>query len=147
MASSSIRVIQEAIYAVLVADTGTGGVMDLATAVVNDIPTASGPSALAPPYVLISQATEAPWNTFGGPTVGLGWETIARVHIYSRYEGDLEATQILDRIVALLNFQPLTVVGFGSVMVENSTNRVLVETKDKLEWRHIVAEFRVTVHQ
>jgi hypothetical protein len=69
------------------------------------------------------------------------------VHIYSRYQGDAEGLAILTRLVALFNFQPLTVTGFTSVICEYEQGRPLVENIDKIETRHMVAEFCVTVQQ
>jgi hypothetical protein len=137
---SATRLIQTAIYAVLSADATLTG---LATGGVhNDIPDGS-----AYPHVLISKATETPWHTFGGASSGLGWKDIIRIHVYSRYAGDLEAMQIHERIVTLLNFQPLTVTGYANVSCEYEQLRVLVEDIDKIETRHLVGEFCVMVHQ
>jgi hypothetical protein len=67
--------------------------------------------------------------------------------VYSRYQGDKEALQILERLVALLNFVNLTVSGYTSAFCEYIAGRVLVEDIDKIETRHIPAEFRVSVQQ
>jgi hypothetical protein len=148
---SAIGAIQTAFYGVLSADatiptlsltidprTGTFTTVS----VHNDIP-----DGATYPHVLISRATERPWHTFGGPTVGIGWKDMIRVHIYSRYQGDEESTNILERVVALLNFQTLTVSGYSaSAMVEYRQGRMLVEAIDKLETRHLVGEFEVVVH-
>ncbi len=83
----------------------------------------------------------------GGASDGLGWKDIIRIHVYSRYQGDLEALQIHDRIVALLNYQPLTVAGYATALVEYESMRVLVEDIKKLETRHLVCEICVRVHQ
>lgn len=137
---SATRLVQTAIYGVLNGDAtldtlAPGGVH-------NDVP-----DGQAFPHVLISKATETPWHTFGGATSGLGWKNIIRVHVFSRYQGDLEGLQILERVVTLLNYQPLTVTGFPQVSCEYEQTRVLVEDIDKIETRHLVAEFCVLVHQ
>ena len=137
---SATRLIQTAIYAVLSADAtlvalATGGVH-------NDIP-----EGQAYPHVLISRATETPQHTFGPPTTGLGWKNIIRIHVYSRYQGDVEAMQIHERVVSLLNFQPLTVTGYGQVSVEYEQMRLMVESVEKIETRHLVGEYCVMVHQ
>lgn len=148
---SATAAIQTAIYAVLSADAtlptlsltidpNTGTLTTVG--VFNDVPEGRGY-----PHVLISKATETPWNTFGTATTGRGYKNIIRVHTYSRYQGDTEALGIHNRIVALLDFQPLTVSGYGSALVEYDSGRMLVEEIEKLETRHQVTEFCVWVKQ
>lgn len=137
---SATRLIQTAIYTVLNADAtllalATGGVH-------NDVP--EGQSY---PHVLISKASLTEWNTMGGASTGLGWNVVIRTHTYSRYQGDLEALQIHERIVALLHYQTLTVTGYSTVICHLETHRVMVEDIDKIETRHVVDEYRVQVHQ
>jgi uncharacterized protein DUF3168 len=137
---SATRLIQTAIYGVLTADAtlmaaATGGVH-------NDVP-----EGQIYPHVLISRATETQWHTMGGASSGIGWKNIIRTHTFSRYQGDLEALQIHERIVALLNYQTLSVSGFTTVIVEYEQGRMLVEDVDKIETRHMVGEFCVRVHQ
>jgi Protein of unknown function (DUF3168) len=138
---SAIRPILEAVVAVLAADATLA---TLITGVFNDVP-----DQQAFPYVLVRTATERGMHTLGGAAVGLGWNNVIRVHVYSRYQGDLEALQILERVVALLNFAALTVTGYTHVTCEyanaGAVARVLVEDVDKVETRHIPAEFRVRV--
>lgn len=98
------------------------------------------------PFVLMD-ARERPWNTFGGRTVGNGREVTLRLHVYSLYKGDREAHLIAERLVELLDHESLTVSGYSTVIVEYLQGRVLIETnKEKLEVRHIPAEFRVRLH-
>lgn len=102
------------------------------------------------PFVLASGAkgsVERPWNTFGGRTVGNGRDLIIRLHVYSRYKGDREALLILERLVELLDHETVSVTGYSTVIVEYLQGPVMVEAKDKLETRHIPAEFRVRVHE
>jgi hypothetical protein len=139
MATSSILAIQTAMYGVLSADTTLMGL----TAVLND-----AESNQPYPYVLMSHAHERTWHTFGGADEGIGWNTIVRLHIYSQYQGDLEALTILDRLVDLLNFQTFTITGYGTAWCEYEMGRVLLETNpDKIQIRHIPAEFRWYLHQ
>ncbi len=98
------------------------------------------------PFVLFDNSMERPANTMGGATSGIGRELIVRMHIYSRYKGDVEALEILERLIELLDFTTLTVSGYGTVIVEYLTAKVLIEDRKKLETRHIAAEFKVTVH-
>lgn len=99
------------------------------------------------PFVLMDNGHEKPWNTLGGRTVGNGRELIIRLHVFSRYKGDREALLILERLVELLDQETLTVSGYGTVLIEYFAGRVLVEARDKLETRHIPAEFLVRVHE
>ena len=137
---SATRLIQTAIYARLVADATLMALTDGGWH--NDIP-----DGAAYPHGLISKAAETNRHTFGTATTGLGYRDIIRIHIYSRYQGDTEAYEILDRVVVLLNFQPLTVTGYASVSVEYEQSRLLVEAIDKIETRHLIGEFIVLVHQ
>lgn len=137
---SATLAVEAAIYAVLIADAtlaalATGGIH-------NDIP-----EAQAFPHVLIGHASETPAHTFGGPSMGIGWTNVIRVHVYSRYQGDAEALQIHKRIVALLNFQPMTVAGYSTADCECESMRMMVQDLRKVETRHLVSEFRVVVRQ
>jgi hypothetical protein len=148
---SATRLIQTAIYGVLSVDSTLASLslteeidnpgVFTTVGVYNDVP-----EDATYPHVLISKATETPWHTMGGSAVGLGYKDIIRIHTYSRYDGDLEALQIHDRIVALLNFQPMTIAGFGSTMTEYEQGRMFVEDIKKIETRHWVDEFCVRAH-
>ncbi len=133
-------------YGVLSADTTLAGLSlsenTPTVEVFNDVPEGQGY-----PHVLIARATEIPRHVMGGPNTGLGWKNIIRVHVYSRYQGDREALRIWERIVALLNFQMLVVAGFSSVLCKVESMRVLIEDVEKVETRHLVGEFNVTVQQ
>jgi hypothetical protein len=98
------------------------------------------------PYVLISNATEVPWDTMGGSTTGFGWNATMVVHILSRYAGDLEALNILNRVSTLLNHYALTVSGYTTVICESEDAKMLLEYPNKVEQRHVVARFRIRVH-
>jgi hypothetical protein len=143
---SATRVIQDAIYTVLSADSTLAGLSLTANvetvSVFNDVPEGQDY-----PHVLIARATEVPRHVLGGASSGIGWRNIIRIHVYSRYQGDREALRIWERIVALLNFQALTVSGFTSVLCKVESMRVLIEDVEKVETRHLVGEFNVTVQQ
>jgi hypothetical protein len=143
---SATRPIQEAFYGVLSADATLA-----ALSLTEGVTTVSVLNDALPgqsyPYVMLSRATETPRHVMGGPSTGLGWKNIIRVHVYSRYDGDRECLRIWERCVALLNFATLTVTGFGSVHSEVESMRVLVEDIEKVETRHLVGEFNVTVQQ
>lgn len=144
--ASAVTAVQTAIFSTLSADATLAGLSltdETPTVFVyNDVPDGGGF-----PHVLITKATETPWHTFGGANTGRGWKVIARVHTYSRYQGDREALAIHDRIEELLNFQPITVMGFASATWELEQTRTLVEDVEKLETRHVVDEYCVLVQQ
>lgn len=137
---SAIKAVQTAMYSTLTADAT---LMALAAGGVhNDVP-----DGQMFPHVLITKATETPWHTLGGATSGLGWKVIARTHVYSRYQGDAEALDIHNRIVALVNFQEIPVSGYTAALWEYEQGRMLIEAIDKIETRHLVGEFCVRVRQ
>jgi Protein of unknown function (DUF3168) len=141
---SATWAVQAAIVTRLRADATLAGLSltsDTTTVeIYNDVPE----NALFP-HVLLSKPTETPDHTFGGTTLGIGWKNIIRVHTYSRYQGDKEAQQIRGRIVAVLNYQLLSVTGWPTVTVKYESGRTLIEDIDKIETRHDVAEFCVEV--
>jgi hypothetical protein len=134
---SSLKAVQDAIFGVL---HGDATLLALAP-VYNDVP-----DGTAYPYVEIGTATERPWHTLGGATSGIGWNATVTVHIWSRYQGDLEALNILTRVTALLNFATLAVTGFTTALCEADQVKVLVEQVEKVETRHVAAIFRIRVH-
>ncbi len=149
---SAIAAVQNAIYVTLAADATlvamlapnikTGG-----PGIVNDV--LDGQEY---PHVLMSNSRERGEHTFGGPNVGLGWNVAVSLYSRSRKDGDLQALQIHGRIVALLNFQPLTVTGWPNVSVEyapggDMTGQVMVLDVKKVQVHQVLAEFDVKVRQ
>jgi hypothetical protein len=137
MPGTALLAIQAAIFGVLSADVTLTGLCAVVGDIADDVPY---------PFAFVGTATEVPWETMGGPSVGLGADCRVTCHIYSRYAGDSEALTILDRVMALLHHAALTVTGYGSVCCELDDTRVLLEYPQKVEQRHIAARFRVRVH-
>jgi len=141
--ASALYVVQQAVYGVLSVDPT---LLTLADAVLGFEPE-------SPPekFIVIGGAgmTELAWHTLGGTDQGWGWETVIPVHCYSYFKGEDEVLAMLQRVVALLNFQALTVTGYGTVICEYGAQltKVLIETKDKRERRHAVALFYVRVKE
>lgn len=136
---SATGAIQNAIFSVLSGDSTLTG---LATGGVRN----DDPINPTYPYIRLGNAVETPWHGIGGLSVNRGFNDVIRIHIFSQYAGDREALQILARVNTLLDLQPLTVSGYGSVVCEYETSRVLNETDAaKLKIRHIPAEYRVRV--
>jgi hypothetical protein len=142
--SSAIEAIQTAVAAVLVGDatliTLVGGVDRI-----------RGFEPEEPPakFIVVGNATEQTWNTLGGSDAGFGWDDTLTIHIYSYQKGDTEVLAMLSRVTALLNFATLVVSGYNTVICEygDKITKVLVETKDKQERRHIPAIFSFKVHE
>lgn len=149
---SALAAIQAAMKSALSADSTLAGflavsILDgVSSAVFNDVP-----DQQTYPFVEIGSATMRPWHTMGGATSGLGWDDTVTTHVWSRYQGDLEALTIADRVIALLNFATISLAGFPTAIIsvddEHVPMHVLVESVDKVETRHVPIVFRVQVHQ
>jgi hypothetical protein len=140
---------QQAIAAALVADSTLTALLAVSVldgvspAIFNDVP-----NNQTFPYIDIGKdSTERPWNTIGGPTVGLGFDDKVVVHIFSRYQGMTEMSSILKEVVRILNFATLTISGYPTVMCELDNARLLVEMINKIETRHCPAVFRLRISQ
>ena len=135
----ALKSIHAAFYSVL---HGDSTLLAMVSGIYND-----APEGVVYPFIHLGSATSDPWHTMGGANVGRGYDTSITVHIWSRYQGDLEALNIFDRVMALLEFQPLTVTGYGTAIVSLDQAKTLVTTVDKVETRHLPAVFDVKVHQ
>lgn len=142
--SSAMKAIYDAVYARISTDTTLLGLADS---------TILGYEPEEPPtnFIVLGSGSEEAWHTLGGTATGFGWSCTVTVHLYSYYKGDLKVLQMLERVVALLNFHALSVAGYtsGTVICEygEKMSKVLIETKDKRERRHIPAVFSVRVHE
>jgi hypothetical protein len=143
---SALSAVCTAIYTVLHGDSTMAAltapsILDGSAGVFGDVP-----ANQSYPHVEISDGhTEKPWNTIGGANVNVGYQDLVTVHIWSRYQGDLECYNILNRVNALLNFQPITVSGFSTVICEYDGGRILREEVNKIETRHLPARYKVSV--
>lgn len=141
--SSALQAVQDAVFDALAADATLA-----ALATVLGYEPAEPPSEF---IVVGSGATEEAWNTLGGANAGWGWETNVTVHLYSYYPGDLKVLQMLSRVTALLNIPTgfASISGYSTVIAEygEKPTRVVIETKDKRERRHIPAVFTIRVHE
>lgn len=137
---SAILAVQEAVVTRLEADATLQGLANFIGGYEPEIPPEN--------FIVVGNATEMAWHTLGGTGQGLGWETAITVHCYSYYKGDLPALQMLKRVTELLSFYPLSVSGFTTVICEygERMTKVLIETKGKVDRRHIPAVFTVRVH-
>lgn len=140
--ASALEAIQTAVAAVLVGDATL-------ISLVGGVERIRGfePEEPTPKFIVVGNATEQGWNTFGGTSEGWGWDNTLTIHIYSYQRGDTEVLQMLGRVTALLNHVPLSVSGYTGAICEygEKLTKVLVETKDKQERRHIPAVFSIKV--
>lgn len=147
MATLATWTIQAALVTLLKADAVLAGLSLTAgtdtVRIYDDVPN----NALYPHVIVGAGVITTPAHTFGGPSVGIGWRDIFRIHAMSRYEGKKEAQLIMARIVALLNFQPLAVEGFPQVTMECERVLTLIREIEKISTRDVVADICVQVHQ
>lgn len=101
--TSALRVIQNAVYAVLNANaTLTGKVFDEPV------------QNRALPYVEIGEATEIPFNTMGAK---YGKEVAFSVTVHSSYAGMKEAQELHEAVMPLLDRATLTVSGYENPVI------------------------------
>jgi hypothetical protein len=102
------------------------------------------------PFVLVPGAEAQPWNTLGR---SYGWACAITPVIYSRYDGDLQAVQIGERVTALLNDYAMTIAGYTTVICEVDPDsspvpvKIKIETPQKIERRALALRFRILVHE
>lgn len=101
--------IQQAVFAALSADAP---LMSMVAGIHDDREQAGDPADDANfPFVLIGDDIASPWSTDDWS----GGEVLVRINAYSRYAGYGEVKQIADRVRAVLDRVPLTVVGYDAV--------------------------------
>lgn len=142
---SSLRAVYEAVYDALVGDATLAALVGGAENIKNFEPQ-------EPPrtFIVVGHGTEQESNMLGGIDTGWGWDATVTVHIYSYYTGDIRALEILQRVTTLLNKPDgITVDGYSHATCRYGVKmtKVLIETKDKQERRHIPAIFSVKVQQ
>ena|SRR5687768_10338046 len=102
------------------------------------------------PFVLVPGAEAQPWNTLGR---SYGWACAITPVVFSRYDGDLEAIRIGERVTALLNDYEFTVTGYNTVICEVDPDsspvpvKIKIETPQKIERRALAIRFRILVHE
>jgi hypothetical protein len=148
---SATRAIQTAMFGILNADTTLAG-LSLTVDTESGEYTTVGvyddvPDKAKFPHVLFGNHIETDWNALGGRTDGIGWKDIIRIHARSRYQGKYESLRIMERVVALLNYQSIAVSGFGTVDVKCEGTKSLKFDLDRIETRDVIGEFCVMVRQ
>lgn len=134
-APSTMGPVQRALYGVL---TGDATLMALITGVYDFVPE---PAPF--PYIAIGDATEIPDNRHGG----FGRQTTVTLHVWTRNRGHSEGLAIGDRVTALLDHQPLTVVGQHHVVTRFEFSQTLTDPEPPGDIRHLVLRYRVVTEQ
>lgn len=127
--SSALGDIQQAIYDVL---TGDVSLMSKITGVFDFVD-----ENQAFPYITIGEAIGSDYSTFDR----FGESTIATVHIWSRYDGFLEANNILSDVNRLLVRTTLTLTNNMNCGVWYDAVNTVIDP-DGLT-RHFIAQYRV----
>ena len=96
------------------------------------------------PYVLITFGGESREDCMQKP----GKSVVVVLHVYSQYEGDLEAATILSKAVELLHYQAITVSGHVLVATQYDQGDAMEpELINGIKTRHFIGIFRVDVRQ
>lgn len=95
------------------------------------------------PYVVIGEALETPDNTHSG----YGRQTPVTLHVWSRYRGYKQALEIAQRIIQVLDHQPLAVAGHHHVVTRYEFMQTLTDPDPSGQIRHVPIRFRVITEQ
>ncbi|WP_018130712.1 DUF3168 domain-containing protein [Effusibacillus pohliae] len=128
---TSLNAIQKAIFDKL---AGDATLARMVTGVFDEVPQGTGF-----PYITIGEMTEVPFNTFDRK----GRDCTVTLHIWSQYPGNKEAVEILGRMNALLDYEPLNVEGLSLVHCQFENATTIEEPDGKT--RHVPVRYRVVV--
>ena len=132
-AESAVDQIHRAIYARLTGDPELSGMV---TGVWDDVPEDADW-----PYVTIGESIESPDNTHGG----FGRDVVATLHVWTKYAGTSQGARIGNRIVGLLDQQPLDIAGHTHIFTRFEFMQSLRDPDPRI--RHVVLRFRVATEQ
>lgn len=125
--------IQQGIYRRLTGDAALGL---LVTGIFDEVP-----EGQTYPYVVLGEVIATPRNAHGS----FGREVVATLHVWDRFRGYSRGLAIMNRVVALLDHQPLTLAGHVVVSVRFEFSQTLRDPDPEI--RHIPVRFRVTTEQ
>ncbi|GIP38640.1 hypothetical protein J31TS4_19200 [Paenibacillus sp. J31TS4] len=125
--------IQQAIYRIL---TGDAGLMSRIKGVFDDVP-----ENQAFPYITIGEMTSGPFRTFSR----FGEEATITLHIWSRYEGFKEASQILGEVNRLLADKEIEIPGYDSATCQYDFSETLRDEDGRT--RHIPVRYRIKLQE
>ncbi|WP_432193903.1 DUF3168 domain-containing protein [Streptomyces sp. bgisy027] len=123
--------LQDAVLALLTADTE---LMDLIKGVFDWVE-----EKQPYPYVVLGESVETPDNSHDSH----GSSTVITLHVWSQYLGYHEARTIANRLRALLEHRPLTIVGHRHVATYFVSQQTLTDPEPPGDIRHIPISFRV----
>lgn len=132
-ARDTLGPLQTAIYVRL---TGDATLMNLITGVFDHVPEGTDK-----PYVVVGEAFATPRNSQDR----FGRRTAQNIHVWSDQLGYSQVNQIANRIIALLDHQPLTVTGHDVVLANFEFQQTLDDPDRRL--RHGVVRFGLTTEQ
>lgn len=101
------------------------------------------PETIPFPYVVVGEATDAPDNSHDR----YGRQTVITLHVWSQYHGYAQALGIASRVNALLDHQPLTIVGLDHVVTRYEFSQALTDPEAPGNIRHVVLRYRVLTEQ
>ncbi|WP_289009511.1 DUF3168 domain-containing protein [uncultured Thermomonospora sp.] len=101
------------------------------------------PEDAAYPYVVIGEGTEIADNQHGE----FGRQTTQTLHVWSRYRGFAQGLAIANRIVELLDHQPLIIAGLRHIATRLEFMQTLTDPAAPGDLRHIPIRFRTITGQ
>ncbi|WP_018503095.1 DUF3168 domain-containing protein [Parafrankia discariae] len=96
------------------------------------------PETARRPYITLGEAIETPDNTHSG----YGRQTLLTLHVWTEIRGYAQGNAIVDRLVALLDHQPLTITGRRWISTRLEFAQALPDPDPRI--RHHVLRFRIT---
>ncbi|MGA5669016.1 DUF3168 domain-containing protein [Streptomyces pseudogriseolus] len=127
--TSALWPLQRAVYAKL---TGHQPLMALVSGVYDEVP-----ENVAHPYVSIGSITEDVDDAHNAR----GLEAMVVLHVWSKYRGYREASEILTVLDAVLDRKPLDVDGFTDVSIAHRQHNAMRDPDPDI--RHINVSYRV----
>lgn len=98
------------------------------------------PQVAQMPYVTIGEDTAIDWST----KLESGQEVTHTLHIWSDYDGAMEAKQIADKVIQAITSQALELHGFYLVIAMLDMTEVI---RDPDGYRHAVIRFRFKIQE
>lgn len=125
--------VQMGVYAALTQDAT---LMAMVTGIFDHVPDNS-----PFPYVAVGDLTEGQFETFARD----GKDLTVTLHVWSQYQGFRQAHLVFNRIVEVLDNQPLELTGFTLVSIRHENTQTFTDA-DGIT-RHLVGRFRVVVEE
>ena len=134
--------LQAAIYAALIADTGSGGLFADGAELVNGVFDAGGiPEGQSMPYITFGWFSSTPFRTMKRS----GEDVVAEVHIWTRTGGFKSGNAILKRVNVCIGDASLSCSGYSLARSTFQDSQNLADPQSGVE--HIVAHYRVLMQE